>query len=476
MLIIRSALLPFFLVTLLTHAGLAQRGSGQPATSIHFRPAHSKAGDVIPFYYKGEYHVFYMRDNNWGHIVSRDLVRWKELPDAIKPGADPLGADGEGCWTGSIVENQGLFYLFYTGKNSKDPKGDQKVMLATSKDLIYWTKEPRHTFYADGNFYWNKTLNGPIDDRQNYHHQAFRDPDVFWNTEKNEWWMLLHAVGWDGSAPAMGLYTSKDLINWKASKPLLVYPSELSGDCPYVFPSKGKWFLNFADYHYKTANRLEGPYDSPVKAFDCGDLRVPKLMWDGRRFVLTGWVMDYEGNVDSGQVRWGGTLCMPRELWTDSAGNEYQRPLPEVINAFRSADGHKYKQPVRSVRVKVPENFMFHTQFEPETPGTTVVIRFPQTKTKADKDYHLKIDIGNREVELGSNYKSYKRTCDIDPSKPIDVRIFWLGDMLECFVNDAWAFTMRAYEKQAGDLSIGTQNGAINVRSYEVFYPPSDEK
>src|SRR5690606_33540786 len=131
----------------------------------------------------------------------------------------------------------------------------------------------------------------------------FRDPDVFWNKEKNEWWMLLHAVLPDGSAPAMGLYTSKDLLNWKPSKPLLVYPAELSGDCPYVFSSKGKWFLNFADYHYKTANQLEGPYDSPVQSFDCGDLRVPKLMWDGGRFVLTGWIMDYEGYVDSGQVQ-----------------------------------------------------------------------------------------------------------------------------------------------------------------------------
>ncbi len=288
---------------------------------------------------------------------------------------------------------------------------------------------------------------------------------------KNEWWMLLHAIVPDGSAPAMGLYTSHDLINWKPSKPLLVYPRELSGDCPFIFPSQGKWFLNFADYHYKTASQPEGPYDATVKTFDCGDLRVPKVMWDGKRFVLIGWLMDYENKVDSGQAQWGGTLCMPRELWTDSAGNEYQRPLPEVIDAFRSTSRRQSGKFTRALSVKAPSDFMFHAQLQPETPATKLIVRFPETKNKTEKDYHLSIDLLSKEVELASSYKSYKRICTIDPSKPVDVRIFWIGDVLECFVNDAWAFTMHAYEKKPGNISIGSQNGLVKVASYEVFHP-----
>ena len=235
------------LVALFLHAHQVQAQDGQKLTRIQFRPENAKAGDVIPFYHKGEYHVFYMRNSNWGHIVSSDLVNWEELPDALTNGTDSLGPDGEGCWTGSIVENQGLFYLFYTGKNSRDPKGDQKVMLATSKDLVHWSKEPRHTFYADGNIYWNKTMNGQIDDKLIYHHQAFRDPDVFWNNDKKEWWMILHATVADPTAPATGLYTSKDLINWKPSKPLVVYPvtTNVSGDCPFIFSIQRKLVPEF---------------------------------------------------------------------------------------------------------------------------------------------------------------------------------------------------------------------------------------
>lgn len=156
---------------------------------IHYRPEEpEKAGDPILFYWQGQYHVFYMRAGRtaapWGHIVSGDLVRWKELPDAIKPGELTEDPDHEGCWTGSVIENNGTYHIFYTGKNLNDPKGDQKVMHATSIDLIHWTKHPEHTIYADGKIYWSKPVNGPVDDDVlNYHHQAFRDPEVFWNEE-----------------------------------------------------------------------------------------------------------------------------------------------------------------------------------------------------------------------------------------------------------------------------------------------------
>lgn len=474
---VRLIVVSRFLLVLLFAATFALNSAkaqlGQELATLHFRPDHTKAGDVIPFYYNGDYHVFYMRESNWGHIVSKDLVNWKVLPDAITKGTDPLGPDGEGCWTGSIVENQGVFYLFYTGKNSMDPKGDQKVMMAVSNDLVHWKKEPRHTFYADGNIYWNKTLNGPIDDKLNYHHQAFRDPDVFWNAEKQEWWMLLHAVLPDGSAPAMGLYTSKDIVNWKPAGPLLVYPAEISGDCPFIFPSNGKWYMNFADYHYKYAHRLEGPYDSPVKAFDCGDLRVPKVMWDGHRFILIGWILDYDDNVDSGEPTWGGPLCMPRELWTDSSGNQFQRPLQEVLAHFQSLDTRLSEKFVTSQRIKMPEDFMFHAQIKAKATDTKLTVRFPQGKKSDHTGYHLKIDFQNKEIELGSAYKSYKRVCDFDPAKAVDIRIFLVGDVLECFINDAYAFTMRAYGERNGDISIIAQGGPVNISKYEVFKPVS---
>ena len=71
-------------------------------------------------YYNGEYHLFYQHNpfgNNWGHMswghaVSKDLLKWKELPVAIKESNDKM------IFSGSMVADtknkSGL------GKNKED--------------------------------------------------------------------------------------------------------------------------------------------------------------------------------------------------------------------------------------------------------------------------------------------------------------------------------------------------------------------
>lgn len=445
---------------------IAQQTTNAAINYIHYRPANNAAGDVIPFYHDGSYHIFYLRDNNWAHLVSKDLVRWKELPDALAKSKDSLAPDGEACWTGSIVEHNKQFYLFYTGKNMQDPLGDQKVMMATSNNLINWTKQD-HTFYADGKIYWSKPINGAIDDKQIYHHQAFRDPEVFRNSATNEWWMILHAMLADGSSPAMGRYISKDLVHWTPAAPLVVYPRSVSGDCPGFLASKNKSFIYCADYHYMKSDNIGGPYDPQVKPYDSGDLRVPKIMWDGKRYILVGWICDYEGNVDAGATTWGGTLSMPRELYTDSAANVYQRPLKEILQTFKTIQSGKGVAS-KTLSLTTPANMMFHTRIKAMDASTEVRIGFREGTDTAHKGYYLRVNFGTKEIEAGSAFKTYKRICDLDNTKPADIRIFALGDVIECFVNDRYCFTMHGYDSKGRGLSIKTLSGKLAIEGYDI--------
>jgi hypothetical protein len=146
------------------------------ADSFHFRASVGNMGDTIPFYHNGQYHVFYLTwgagKTSWDHIVSTDLVHWKELPRALTSDGAADGPDGENMFTGCVIEKNGVFHLYYTGWNPRNPQGREWVMHATSTDLVKWTKHPEHGFRADGVQYLNRD---------------FRDPYVFWNDQDKAW-------------------------------------------------------------------------------------------------------------------------------------------------------------------------------------------------------------------------------------------------------------------------------------------------
>jgi sucrose-6-phosphate hydrolase SacC (GH32 family) len=437
--------------------------------TLHFRPEGGPAGDAIPFHYDGQYHVFYLRNKEWAHIVSRDLVNWAELPAALKADeTNSAGPDAEACWTGSIVAKDGTFHLFYTGKNLRDPLGDQKVMVATSSDLIHWTKKPASTFYGDGKVYWSKPVNGPIDPVP-YHHQAFRDPAVFWNNEAGEWWMLLHAVKADGSAPAMGLYASQDLLSWTPREPLLTYPMALSGDCPDLFELGGDWYIINGNYEYTWAPELAGPWSRNFAPYDTGDLRVAKTMFDGKRRILVGWIGDCEGDRDAGKPQWGGHLSMPRELHAPAPGKLGQRPVAEVVAAFSRRVATLPDGTPPPEALSLPRDFMLHTSITQASPDARAEIVFRRPAEAAAGGYHLRVDFGTREIELGGQHKQHRQVCDFDPARPLDVRLFVIGTVVECFINDRYAFTMRAYDYHGPQMLVRALQGSFQLQGGAIY-------
>src|SRR5690606_25691571 len=129
---------------------------------IFYRPTDGFVGDVIPFYWQGAYHAFYLKaplppkrngadGTPYAHVVSRDLVYWEEWPLVVEPG--PPGApDDVSCFTGTVIERDGIFHLFYTG--FRGPDLPQTICHATSRDLRTWEKDPRNPLFgADERWY-----------------------------------------------------------------------------------------------------------------------------------------------------------------------------------------------------------------------------------------------------------------------------------------------------------------------------------
>ena len=427
---------------------------------LRFAPKGTIFGDAIPFYWEGVYHVYYLRGPGWGHIASRNLVHWEERPHALAPSRERKAPDGQDCWTGSIVHHEGVFHLFYTGKNSNDPLGDQKVMHATSTDLDTWTKHPEHTFYADGEHYWSMPINGNDDAKLNNHHTAFRDPEVFWNEDAETWWLLLHAALPDGSLGAFALYTSTDLVQWEAREPIYTYPLSVSGDCPNIFEINGRWYIIAADYHYTAATAPGGPYGEQMLPYDCGDLRVPKTLFDGERRILVGWIRDRKGYVDAGEGGWGGIMSMPRELYTDTVGSLCQRPPREVVNAFTQPVPNTPQRLASEQSINTPPDYMLEADLQ--ATGSTE-IRFRQTPGEPDSGYTISIDPASGVISISNGHETYRRTCSLESGKPTPLRLFVVGTAAECFVDDKYAFTLRILDHQKGKLSLHAEKGDANL-------------
>ena len=74
---------------------------------IHYTPKSNWMNDPNGLvFYDGEWHLFYQhypreakaKNIHWGHAVSQDLVRWKELSIALIPEDELIG-----LWSGSAV-------------------------------------------------------------------------------------------------------------------------------------------------------------------------------------------------------------------------------------------------------------------------------------------------------------------------------------------------------------------------------------
>ena len=175
------------------------------------------------------HHVFYLsaprdlvdpnlrhRNPTIGHAVSADLVNWEVLPDAITPSLEPA-FDSWTTWTGSVVKDQqGLWWMFYTGTSRQDGGDIQRVGAATSKDLVTWNKVSKDALLDAGTEHYE------LLDYNKWHDQAFRDPWVFFHSD-NSWHMFVTARATHGekfSRGVVGHATSKNLLDWELLAPL----------------------------------------------------------------------------------------------------------------------------------------------------------------------------------------------------------------------------------------------------------------
>jgi beta-fructofuranosidase len=235
-----------------------------------------------------------------GHAVSKDLKTWTVLPDALHPSHDnPDAFDNYTTWTGSIIQHQKLWYMFYTGSMKQEKGLVQRIGLATSKDLIHWQKHsPQPLIEADANYY-------ELLDLESWHDQAWRDPWVF-QDEGGLFHAYITARAKNGSADARGVIghaISENLLQWRVLPPV-TEPGEFGHmEVPQLVNINKQYYLLFTvghgqyskvrkargvhlqtGTHYLLADNPLGPFryltDSFLSGDEHGSLYSGKLIQD----------------------------------------------------------------------------------------------------------------------------------------------------------------------------------------------------
>ena len=140
-----------------------------------------------------------------GFMRSRDLRAWEQVGGVLRP---EEGGDWErgGLYKSWLMEHDGLFYLFYNAKDRDDWPWVEQTGLATSADLITWTRHGANPVLSAG-------AAGAFDE------QFASDPCVLRDGEV--WVMFYFGLATDGHARE-GYATSVDLRCWEKSDEILL--------------------------------------------------------------------------------------------------------------------------------------------------------------------------------------------------------------------------------------------------------------
>ncbi len=439
-----------------------------------YRPADGVAADCIPFFWQGAYHLFYLKDYRdevghglgtpWFHLVTRDFVHFEDWGEALPRGA----TEAQDLWifTGSVIERDGIFHIFYTGHNrhvQMPGRPVEGVMHAVSTDLRTWTKDEDFALFA------------PPD----YEPNDWRDPFIFLHEETGEYRMLLAARKTNGPRRNRGctaLAVSRDLRQWDVRPPFWAPDEYFTHECPDLFRIGDWWYLVYSTFsercvtHYRMSRSLDGPWLAPAHdSFDGRAYYAAKTAGDGERRYLFGWLPTRDGEKDDGGWQWGGSVVV-HEVMQQPDGTLRVR-VPDTVPALFRKSIAPAPQPVLGTWKSVdniftapavgrysalrwgllPDECLVKAQVtcQPGTVSAGLLLRADET---LDSYYQVRLDPANARLVIdrwprpGDQPFMLECPLAITPGVPVSLRLLVDGTNLVVYANDRVALSCRMYD------------------------------
>lgn len=451
-------------------------------------------------YANGKFHVFFQKNANgpfmsrlhWGHISSPDLINWTEEKIALFP---ELNFDIKGCWSGCVVTDDvvtaGKPNIIYTGVDYEKAY----IGLATplDNDLIDWTKRTMPII--------NGRPAGLSDD--------FRDPYFFRNG--NDAYIIVGtskdgvgAVTLHKYIPVTGTWTSTpgDIffsgVNQSLSGSFWEMPNITQMD-------GGKWL--FTTTPQNTANGVRTlywtgsinsngtfqpdaassvPRGVELISKDGFGLLSPTVYQHEGKTIALGIVPDKLPSSVNYNLGWAHCYSLPREWSLDAQGNLLQKPYEGLRQArgesFSKSDfslsGSEALGDVSGRQVEMLGRFTVGTSAFGfrffQGGGSEATLKYIPSANMLSIDLTRLDRTANDNGSYNGNY-----TCML-PERPaagseMKINLFIDGSVIDIFINDKWATSMRAFPNRSDADGIEVfADGPVQVNEVSAWKLEAD--
>ncbi|MGW4755166.1 glycoside hydrolase family 32 protein [Streptomyces chartreusis] len=461
---------------------LAAQCTDPGAPRFRVRPPANWINDPNgPFRWRGRHHLFYQHNPDapvhanvhWGHVSSADLVHWEHHPIALTP--TPGGPDEAGCWSGCVVDDDGVPTAVYTGVD-RHHTGLGSICLARAlmpedETLTDWRPLP------------TPVVTGPPDGLDVV---MFRDPFVFSSGGRR--WALVGAGHADGT-PSVLLYDCDDLTDWRFAGVLLdgddPVAAHVFGDgavgweCPQLLrTADGTWVLvlslwdgNPSSTGYLTG-RLIPSGDDGLRfeartggRLDHGrDFYAPAVLQEPDRALLWGWSWEAREQAEVDRAGWAGVLTAPRVVDVRADGSLRVVPAPEL--ELLRADVPFVTATGRSA--ELPEAYDLTV-----TASGRTGVRLLRSASGAELTVLLDPGEGTVTLDRGGWPRGGSESAGpIVVRAPADeVRILVDGSLFELFVGDRAMVTERVYRRPDDVAELLVTGAGATVTGWELVPP-----
>lgn len=440
-------------------------------------------------YAEGKYHLFFQKNGNgpymarlnWGHIESSNLYDWTEVKEALVPGD---WFDIKGCWSGAVFTDKeitgGKPNIIYTGVDY----GKAMIIQAVPTDASLLN--------------WQKGSAPIIEGRPDGLSDDFRDPYFFRNgsnvyiivgsSKNGVGTTTLHTYNpstkkWsnDGKTSFTGSNAGTAGTFWEMPNVTKIGDKWLFTATP-LNTSRGVATLYWvgdinADGTFNPIRNIPGNIEFSGFAKDGYGLLSPTIyQLDGKTIVL-GIVPDKLPGNDNYNMGYAHTYSLPREWTLDADNFLVQKPF-SGLRAMRDGvgfskenfilSGDEIMTGVESRAVEVIGEFVVGTGkcgFKLLDDGKPIEVYYDGSRNEIVVDFHNVDRLKNDDGPFNGVYTS-SLPKQLGKGSVIKLNVFFDHSIIDIFVNDTWASSVRVFPKQKSreDVTVFAE-GSVEVKS-----------